>query len=90
MFSADRNNIKGQRFGKLVALSCERRNGRTYWTCKCDCGNTCEIELSHLPYRTCCPECSQHIGIVGSKAELEIKEFMDGLIAQVANNEEGK
>ena len=85
-----RNNIKGQRFGKLVALSCVRRNGRTYWTCKCDCGNTCEIELSHLPYRTCCPECSQHIGIVGSKAELEIKEFMDGLIAQVANNEEGK
>ena len=85
-----RNNIKGQRFGKLVALSCVRRNGRTYWTCKCDCGNTCEIELSHLPYRTCCTECSQHIGIVGSKAELEIKEFMDGLIAQVANNEEGK
>lgn len=84
-----RNNIKGQRFGKLVALSCERRNDRTYWTCKCDCGNLCEIELSHLPYRTCCPMCSQHIGITGSKAELEIKEFMDDLIAQVANNEEG-
>lgn len=84
-----RNNIKGQRFGKLVALSCERRNDRTYWTCKCDCGNLCEIELSHLPYRTCCPMCSQYIGITGSKAELEIKEFMDDLIAQVANNEEG-
>lgn len=74
-----RNNIKGQRFGKLVALSCERRNGRTYWVCRCDCGNICEIELSHLPYRTCCPTCSQHIGIIGSKEELAIKDYVDSL-----------
>ena len=43
-----RNNIKGQMFGKLVALSCVRRNGRTYWTCKCDCGNIRTITRTNL------------------------------------------
>ena len=82
-----RNNISGQRFGKLTAISATRRNGRTYWTCKCDCGNTCEIELSHLPYRTCCPECSQHIGIIGSKEELAIKNYVDNLIHNESRKE---
>src|SRR5687767_11957533 len=30
--------------GRLVPLSRERRNGRTYYLCRCDCGNETEVE----------------------------------------------
>lgn len=83
-------NLIGKHFGNLTALSVSRKEGRTFWKCLCSCGNTCEIEISHLPYRTCCPRCSQHIGIVGSKDELEIKAFMDNLIAEVSYSQKGK
>lgn len=33
-------NEKGNRFGRLVAISFEVKNGKAYWLCKCDCGNT--------------------------------------------------
>ena len=36
------SNIKnyiGQRFGKLTVIDRKRENGRTYYLCKCDCGN---------------------------------------------------
>jgi hypothetical protein len=38
-------DITGQRFGNLTAekFSC-RRNGYTYWLCRCDCGNTKETK----------------------------------------------
>jgi hypothetical protein len=41
-------NRVGERFGKLVVLSkaSSRKQGsknRSYWLCKCDCGNVCEI-----------------------------------------------
>lgn len=32
-------DISNQRFGKLVALSVVKKNGRRVWKCKCDCGN---------------------------------------------------
>jgi len=38
------NDISGRKFGKLTAISVERRPSapgkgyRTYWNCKCDCG----------------------------------------------------
>lgn len=34
-------DLTGQRFGKLVVVkeSPERKSGRIYWECKCDCGN---------------------------------------------------
>lgn len=34
-------DLAGQKFGRLTALSVDRNeNGKTYWLCKCDCGNT--------------------------------------------------
>lgn len=45
-----RQDITGQRFGKLVALYelPEKRNGRWYWHCKCDCGNEKDIMKTSL------------------------------------------
>jgi len=32
--------LTGNRYGRLVVVSFDRKeNGRTYWKCKCDCGN---------------------------------------------------
>jgi hypothetical protein len=32
-------DLTGQRFGKLLVLQCDKRNGREqYWFCRCDCG----------------------------------------------------
>lgn len=38
------NNI----FGKLTALTYLRRDVKTYWVCKCDCGNIKEVLSSNL------------------------------------------
>lgn len=32
-------NLTGKRFGKLVVLEFDHSDGRSYWKCKCDCGN---------------------------------------------------
>lgn len=38
------NDLTGKRFGRLVVLEkAESRNGKTYWKCRCDCGNEKEI-----------------------------------------------
>lgn len=40
-------DLTGQRFGRLVAV--ERLEARyAYWLCKCDCGQTKRVRLSHL------------------------------------------
>ena len=42
-------DITGQRFGKLVALSRADNLGRhTCWLCRCDCGNTRKVRTSSL------------------------------------------
>lgn len=41
-------NLQGQRFGRLVAEEATKKNGRTAWICKCDCGNTCCVDTSNL------------------------------------------
>ena len=42
--------IKGQRFGRLVAISSRRRkrDNRVVWKCQCDCGRTTEIVTANL------------------------------------------
>lgn len=62
-------DLTGQRFGRLVALrdSGERRRGRVYWVCLCDCGQETIVKASHLRggvTRSCgClhDECSAHL-----------------------------
>lgn len=41
-------NITGQKFGRLIALFYELKNGLRYWHCKCDCGNFKKILASNL------------------------------------------
>ena len=33
-------DLSGMVFGRLTAISPEKRGRRTYWVCKCECGNT--------------------------------------------------
>lgn len=42
-------DLTGQKFGKLtVVQKSESKNGRGYWECKCDCGNTTFVSTSNL------------------------------------------
>ena len=37
-------DLTGQVFGKLTVLKeGERKNGKLYWTCQCECGNIKDI-----------------------------------------------
>lgn len=43
-------NIAGNRYGKLIAVepTAKKISGCTVWYCLCDCGNDCEVTISHL------------------------------------------
>ena len=42
-------DLTNQRFAKLVALKkAPSRQGKTYWLCQCDCGNTKEVQATRL------------------------------------------
>ena len=46
-----RADLTGQRFGRLTALEYAGSGGKrnsAHWRCRCDCGNTCTVEDSHL------------------------------------------
>ena len=43
-----REDLTGQVFGKLTAISFRTKNKMTYWLCKCTCGNTKEVRRDHL------------------------------------------
>jgi hypothetical protein len=76
-------DLTGQRFGKLVVLQSERKtimgNIKTYWKCKCDCGNITVVyggSLTCGDSRSC--ECSRN-----SKKEMSIKN--QAWYAHIAN-----
>lgn len=54
-----RLNLRGQRFGRLVAVRIDkivRPRGRTYWNCRCDCGEhkvICVDKLTSGNTRSC-------------------------------------
>ena len=43
-------NLKGKRFGKLVAMypTSMKDGSHMYWVCQCDCGNQHEVASNHL------------------------------------------
>lgn len=41
-------DLKGKRYGRLVAISYARKNGETYWHCHCDCGKEKDVLSQHL------------------------------------------
>lgn len=46
---AKKLDLTGKRFGKLVVESPDvKKHGRTYWICRCDCGNIISAQTSNL------------------------------------------
>lgn len=44
-----KDDLIGARFGKLTVLQfAETRNHRSFWRCRCDCGNEVVVSRSHL------------------------------------------
>lgn len=42
-------DLTGKKFNRLTALKIDRiESGKTYWLCKCDCGNTCSVLTNRL------------------------------------------
>ena len=41
-------DLTNVRFGRLVAIKRDDSSSRTKWLCRCDCGNTKSIMVSHL------------------------------------------
>lgn len=52
-------DIKGQRFGKLLALNYK---GKSIWECRCDCGNIANVRYSDLRLNKTksCGKCIEH------------------------------
>ena len=43
------NSLVGKRFNRLIVIeNAGMKNGKTYWKCKCDCGNTKYIVTQQL------------------------------------------
>ena len=69
---ANGNQLVGKRFGLLTVIEqVPSKNQRTYWKCKCDCGNetiVCARELQNGDTKSC--------GCLFSKGEAKIKEIL--------------
>lgn len=56
-------DLTGKKFGSLTAISkAPSRSGKTYWLCRCECGNEKEIQTGHLTsgaIQSC--GCKQHL-----------------------------
>lgn len=48
-----RNDLTGQRFGKLIAESCcyDREKKIMFWKCRCDCGKYCFVRAHMLVHK---------------------------------------
>ena len=69
-------DLTGQRFGNLIALSkAPSKSGKTYWTCKCDCGEIKDIQTGHLTggiTKSC--GCLSHIKSDKSKKVIDFRK----------------
>lgn len=91
-------DISNKRYGKLVAI--ERayiKNNRSYWLCRCDCGNTKIVFIDYLTNGTCksCGCLLAETGTEKIKNNLKIKEFreknfVDGTNLAVLNTKKYK
>lgn len=70
-------DITNKKFGKLTALYSKRENNRTYWFCRCDCGNEKWIELCHLYNAQSCGCICTDI-IQKARKEFEKKNMVEG------------
>ena len=64
-------DIQGQKFGKLTPYKkAYLKNGRQYWHCQCECGNSCIVSCTSLTsgHRKSC-------GCLISVAEYELEQY---------------
>lgn len=79
-------DLCGERFSHLVALNYTIKSRRTYYTCICDCGNTCVVERSRLVRGQQSCGCLD-VAHKGSKSELEVRDFMSSIVDREAFKE---
>lgn len=64
----NQKNLVGKIFGKLKVLKRKRENNRTYYYCKCDCGNELWMRADSL-------QKSQSCGCVAEKTKFKAKDI---------------
>lgn len=69
-----RINLIGQKFGKLTVIAYDYTNqrGKSYWKCRCDCGNEVSISRDSL-VRGMTKSC----GCIKSQGELKIQNLLN-------------
>ena len=81
----------GEKIGNLTVLSfVMRRNGRSYWNCKCDCGHEFVGEVHNLKYhiekhgQNRCKKCRmiKHGDAVHTGKKLRLYNIWQGMIAR--------
>lgn len=68
----ERKDIAGKKFGMLTAIRPDGKgkDGRAYWHCACDCGETKRVrgtDLSHGNTKSC--GCGQLSGLIGTRTK---------------------
>lgn len=74
--SLKRLDLKGKKFGMLTAIEYNEEksvNGKTYWTCKCECGNIVDVLCSNLTKQDRFPSCGC---MTASRGELLIAKLL--------------
>lgn len=76
MFNKPKEDLTGQRFGKLVVLGIDedRKDGRLKFKCKCDCGNIVSVEGYSLKDSS-----TTSCGCLKSKGEEKISSILNSL-----------
>lgn len=71
-------DLTGKRFGRLLVIAFDgRKKNKTWWRCKCDCGNECIVSstcLTHGQTKSCGCKNKENQSIVSSLK----KDFVDG------------
>ncbi len=69
---AKRENLTGQRFGRLTVISYagKTKDNRNQWHCKCDCGNTTVVKTCNLKSGR-----TKSCGCLHSEITSKIKKF---------------
>src|SRR5689334_19674048 len=72
-----RYDLTGKRYGRVIALErvSKPHNGKdyTYWLCRCDCGNTCNLTSQQLRLYSSNRDCGCGIAKATKTVEIEPK-----------------
>lgn len=65
-------DLTGQQFGKLTVISkAESKNNKTFWNCKCDCGNIATVAGYNLT-----SGCTKSCGCLKSIGEANVEKML--------------